>query len=130
MSAEDKYKHYFKDVSKLDTVDIYAVCDLFSVRDTSGATQHAIKKILCSGQRGVKGELKDLQEAIDTLQRRVDMLGGVPIQGFTPVGEATGKKFLEDAYDEPENGFDLRDALKRPKTSFAVEDYNNGYYEE
>lgn len=75
-STPRKHSHYFKDVSSLDVIDVYRVCDLFGVDDSSGATQHAIKKLLCAGQRGAKGRAKDYQEAIDTLTRRVEMLRG------------------------------------------------------
>jgi len=71
---ERKHSHYYKDVSGLDYIDVYAVCDLFEVDDPSGCMQHAIKKLLCSGKRGVKSSEKDLQEAVDTLQRKIDMV--------------------------------------------------------
>jgi len=73
---ERKHSHYYKDVSGLDYVDVYAVCALFGVDDPSGCMQHAIKKLLCSGKRGVKDRDKDLQEAVDTLQRKIDMVRG------------------------------------------------------
>lgn len=73
-SSAPKHNHYFKDVSNLDFIDVYRVCDLFEVKDDSGAMQHAIKKLLCSGKRGVKGEKKDIQEAIDTLVRKLEMM--------------------------------------------------------
>lgn len=69
-----KHSHYFKDVSDLKEVDVYAVCELFNVNDPSGATQHAIKKLLCSGQRGAKDYKKDLQEARDTLNRKLELM--------------------------------------------------------
>lgn len=68
-----KHNHYFKDVSKRDTIDVYAVCELFEVNDPSGAKQHAIKKLLVSGGRGVKDANKDVQEAIDTLTRYLEL---------------------------------------------------------
>lgn len=70
----NKHAHYFKDVSKLTEIDIYAVCQLFGVNDPSGATQHAVKKLLMSGQRGVKDARRDLQEAADTLNRKLQMM--------------------------------------------------------
>lgn len=76
VSANVKHAHYFKDVSKLTEIDIYAVCQLFGVNDPSGATQHAVKKLLMSGQRGVKDAKRDLQEAADTLARKLQMMGG------------------------------------------------------
>lgn len=69
-----KHSHYFKDVSDLDEVDVYRVCDLFEVNDNSGAIQHALKKLLCSGQRGAKGYRKDLEEARDSIQRKLDLM--------------------------------------------------------
>ncbi len=69
-----KHSHYFKDVSDLDEVDVYRVCDLFEVNDASGAKQHAIKKLLCSGKRGAKDERKDLEEARDTIIRKLAMM--------------------------------------------------------
>lgn len=69
-----KHSHYHKDISHLDTLDIYRVCDLFITNDPSGALAHAAKKILVAGGRGAKDIRKDLQEAIDTLQRKLEML--------------------------------------------------------
>lgn len=60
-------------------IDVYNVCDVFAINDPSGATQHAIKKLLCPGQRGSKGILKDYKEALDSIQRRIDDL---TIQGM------------------------------------------------
>ena len=68
-----RHSHYFKDVSQINEIDVYRVCELFGVDDPSGATQHAVKKLLCAGQRGAKDRAKDYQEAIDTLTRRVEM---------------------------------------------------------
>lgn len=70
-----KHSHYFKDVADLTEVDVYRTCDLFKVDDPSGAIQHAIKKLLLPGQRGAgKDRRKDIQEAIDTLQRKLEMM--------------------------------------------------------
>ena len=68
-----KHNHYFNDVSFLNEMDIYALCKVFGVKDSSGAKHHAIKKILCSGARGAKDEMQDIQEAIDTLTRLVEL---------------------------------------------------------
>ena len=62
-----KHEHYFKDVSHLAEVDVYRVLELFHVTDP--CLQHAIKKLLVAGGRGVKDMPKDVQEAIDTLER-------------------------------------------------------------
>lgn len=62
-----KHSHYHKDVSHLDTIDVYRVLQLFGVTDP--CLQHAAKKILCAGLRLAKGEAQDVQEAIDALTR-------------------------------------------------------------
>jgi hypothetical protein len=67
------HSYYFRDVSKLTDLDVYRICDLF-VDDRSGATQHALKKILLPGQRGGKDRMKDYQEAVDTLNRKIEMM--------------------------------------------------------
>lgn len=74
-SSKPKHSHYHKDVSDYDTIDIYVICDLY-VNDNSGCIQHAVKKLLCCGNRGVKDNVKDLQEAIDTIQRKIEILQG------------------------------------------------------
>jgi hypothetical protein len=66
-----KYKHYYKDVRHLDAVDVYRVLELFNVTDP--CIQHAVKKLLCAGNRGAKDEERDVEEAIDTLGRYLDM---------------------------------------------------------
>ena len=65
-----KYPKYFKDVSNLKEVDVYAVHQLFNIQDPSGCIQHASKKLLLSGVRtGGKSARKDIEEARDTLTR-------------------------------------------------------------
>lgn len=67
----NEYKHYQKNVEHLKSVDVYRVLVLFGV--TNPCLQHAIKKLLCAGNRGVKDELKDVQEAIASLLRYLEM---------------------------------------------------------
>lgn len=68
VSEPKKHSHYFKDVSKLKTIDVYRVLELFNVTDP--CLQHAIKKLLVAGGRGAGKSIdKDVQEAIDTLLR-------------------------------------------------------------
>lgn len=69
-----KHSHYFLDVKHLEYVDVYRLCDLAKMGDDSGAKHHALKKILFSGKRGAKNEAADIQEAIDTLQRKLEMM--------------------------------------------------------
>lgn len=72
-SSKIKHSHYHKDVSDYDTIDIYAVCKIFDVQDTSGCLQHAIKKLLVTGKRGHKDRKTDIQNAIDTLNRLLEL---------------------------------------------------------
>jgi hypothetical protein len=68
-----KHSHYHKDVSNLKTIDVYRTLELFGVTDQ--ALGHAIKKLLCAGQRGAgKTFEQDVREAVDTLNRRLQML--------------------------------------------------------
>lgn len=70
---ERKHSHYFKPVGHLSVVDVYRVLDLFGVTDP--CLQHAAKKLLVAGGRGAgKDYRKDIQEAIDTLQRKLEMM--------------------------------------------------------
>lgn len=67
-----KHDHYFKDVRHLDEIDVYRVLDLFEVADPCIA--HAVKKLLVSGNRGGgKDRDRDIQEAIDSLERYKEM---------------------------------------------------------
>lgn len=62
-----KHSHYHRDVSNLQGMDWYRFCEVFGV--THPCAQHAGKKIVFAGMRGAKDIDKDIQEAIDTLQR-------------------------------------------------------------
>ena len=72
MSKLKQYPHYYKDVSKLEAIDVYRVLTLFGVYNP--CVQHAVKKLLCAGQRGDKNIIKDITEARDTLNRHLEML--------------------------------------------------------
>jgi hypothetical protein len=67
------YPHYYRPVSGLTHVDVYRVLDLFGVKRS--AVAHAVKKLLCSGQRGGKSELEDLIEARNSIERAIEMIG-------------------------------------------------------
>lgn len=77
MSVSNKHPHYHmdvnhKDVSNLQTVDVYRVLALFNVTDP--CIQHAVKKLLVAGGRGAGKDIgKDVQEAIDSLERFKEM---------------------------------------------------------
>lgn len=68
----EKYTHYFKDVAGLKRLDVYRVCDLWEIKRS--AVAHAIKKLLCAGNRGAKDYLKDLKEARDSIDREIQMV--------------------------------------------------------
>jgi hypothetical protein len=73
VTMERKHGHYFRSVAHLSEIDIYRFLDLFGVTDQ--ALGHAIKKLVAPGGRGAgKDFRKDVQEAIDTLTRRLEML--------------------------------------------------------
>lgn len=52
-------------------VDVYDVLKAFNV--TCPAMQHAIKKMLCPGQRGVKDAEQDKREAIASIERSIEL---------------------------------------------------------
>ena len=62
---------YIVDISKYNKLDIYRILKLYEVSDP--CLQHAIKKLLCAGKRGVKNQTQDINEAILSLQRLLEM---------------------------------------------------------
>jgi len=66
--------------------DVYSVLVAFGVE--CPARQHAIKKLLMPGQRGSKGEIQDLDEALASVSRAVDMAYARLPEGGTLTGEA------------------------------------------
>lgn len=71
--SKSKYSRLIGSIGKQVEVDVYDVLKAFRV--TCPARQHAIKKLLAAGQRGSKPEKQDLQEAIDSINRSIQMLG-------------------------------------------------------
>ena len=53
------------------TADVYDVLLAFDV--TNPATQHAAKKLLCAGLRGKGDTLQDLREAIQAIERAIQI---------------------------------------------------------
>jgi hypothetical protein len=67
-----KFPHYYKRLLRTEThVDIYRVCELFNVG--GGPVEHAIKKLFALGKRGAKDRRQDLLDAIDSLNRAIEM---------------------------------------------------------
>lgn len=66
---------YNREIIGLDgevtTVDVYRVLDAFQVTDP--AIQHAIKKMLCTGLRGHKDYLTDIEDSIESLQKAKEL---------------------------------------------------------
>lgn len=67
----NEFNHYQKSVEHLKWIDVYRVLVLFGV--TNPCIQHAVKKLLCAGQRGAKGQRQDIEEAIASLMRYLEM---------------------------------------------------------
>lgn len=72
MAGKKPHNHYFKSVKGLEDIDVYRVLQLFNVTDP--AIQHALKKLLVAGGRGAGKDIsRDIQEAIDSLERWQEM---------------------------------------------------------
>lgn len=67
-----KYPHYRKDIRSLAMLDTYVLNSLFDVKDSSGAIQHVLKKLLVPGIRGAKSSSKDKLEALETLLNHLE----------------------------------------------------------
>lgn len=62
---------YDRDISHLDKLDFYRLADLYSVK---GHQQfQAMKKVILAGQRGNKDFEQDIKEAIQALERLLEM---------------------------------------------------------
>ena len=66
-SKPNKYK---RKVHKTE-IDVYDVLKAFNV--VNPATQHAIKKLLCAGDRGYKDKVQDLKEAFASIERAIEL---------------------------------------------------------
>lgn len=70
MEEQPTPNKYQKRLRNNIAIDVYDVLDAFKVENP--AVQHAIKKMLCAGQRGYKDYEQDLDEAIQSLERAKD----------------------------------------------------------
>ena len=73
MSKYERMVNVWDEAGKpiLHRMDVYDV--LVAFRVTCPATAHAVKKMLCAGQRGHKDRATDLREAIDALERAITL---------------------------------------------------------
>jgi hypothetical protein len=79
--SENKYtREIFEGIH----VDVYDVLRAFNVKDQ--AVGHAVKKLLCMGQRGHKNPEQDLTEAIQSLERALQDMPKEPVQQEFPFG--------------------------------------------
>lgn len=80
----NKYKRKIKTVEAYDfsgkpitidiDIDVYDIINAFS--PMGPALQHALKKVLCAGQRGHKDRLQDLKDIIASVQREIELEEG------------------------------------------------------
>ena len=56
-------------------IDIYDILVAYEV--TNPAIAHAVKKLLCAGERGAKGRYQDLTEAQESIARGLDLEAGL-----------------------------------------------------
>lgn len=70
--SPSKHTHYHKPTNGAESVDVYWVLNAWQV--DCHATGHAIKKLLNAGERGAKSKKQDLQEAIDSIKRAIELL--------------------------------------------------------
>lgn len=126
------HDHYKKDVRHLDMVDVYRVLALWNVTDP--CIQHAVKKLLVAGGRGAgKSFVKDIQEAIDSLERCKDMLaendGKSDVESETVVIDEFDKGFRGAIEFHPSGALSFRifhGSHFRLRTRFNFDD--NGRY--
>jgi hypothetical protein len=67
ITTKNKYQVNCKEIK----IDVYDVLKAFNVRNP--AIQHAIKKLLKGGERGVKSKVQDYTEAIESINRAIEL---------------------------------------------------------
>jgi hypothetical protein len=81
-----KYQKKFISMDgKVFWADVYRVLKAFGV--VCPAVQHAVKKLLMPGQRGAKGKLQDLEEALLSMSEAIAMARAELPEGDTLTGE-------------------------------------------
>jgi hypothetical protein len=69
-SNQPLYPHYYRTLPAATHVDIDWILHAWDIGHTVG---HAVKKLLCAGQRGVKDKLQDLKEARNSINRAIEL---------------------------------------------------------
>jgi len=96
-----KYQKKFISMDgKVFAADVYSVLAAFEV--DCPARQHAIKKLLMPGQRGAKSEVQDLDEALVSVSRAIDMARAELPEGGTLTGKAEKPPYVFTTEPEPE----------------------------
>lgn len=128
------FPHYFKATEHLDEVDVYRVLKLFDPQDPSTALGHAVKKILLPGSRGSKGRTQDIEEAIASLQRYLELekedtprashekVTSVIDDGDTITVNISSRKGEESPRpsNDPDKGLTLKEFLDDPANAAAA----------
>lgn len=70
-SVEVKQNNKYKRKVPTLEIDVYDILKAFNV--INPATQHAIKKLLCAGDRGYKDKVQDLKEASASISRAIEL---------------------------------------------------------
>jgi len=85
-------------------IDVYEVLTAFGVTDH--AIAHAIKKLLAPGQRGAKSWAQDVEEAIKSCRRALEMYAEAqqPVENQQAVAEAVAWIEDESHWIDPEDG--------------------------
>lgn len=78
-TVKPRSKYHMENLCKgVDEVDYYRVMDIFRIGRTrqigDSAVEHAIKKLLIPGERGAKGRIQDLEEAVRSIKEAIKMV--------------------------------------------------------
>ncbi len=68
---ENNKSKYHREIKKGVMVDVYDVLNAFEV--VNPAMQHALKKMLAPGKRGAKDTIQDMKEAIQSIERAIEL---------------------------------------------------------
>ncbi len=70
VGERDPENKYMREILPGIWIDVYHLLDAF--KTDSAAVDHAVKKCVAPGQRGVKDRIQDLEEARDSLNRAIE----------------------------------------------------------